>query len=66
MSEVRPRRTLGTGHWDKKLMRNMVDLSEADNYEDAKHEWIATGKVWWTGLGDEIPNYVKPHRNYCL
>ena len=30
----------------------MVELSNADNYDDAKHEWIATGEVWWDQVGD--------------
>ena len=44
------RRELGTGRWDKKLIQNMLELSVADNYEEAKHEWIATGEVWWSSL----------------
>lgn len=26
------KRSLGDGHWDKKLIANMVELSIADNY----------------------------------
>jgi len=53
------KRDLGEGHWDKKLMKRMVELSVADNYEDAKEEWLATGNVWWGGgLTDDIPEWV--------
>ena len=60
-------RELGNGHWDKALMRNMVHLSTADNYEEAKDEWLATGNVWWVGNG-EIPDWVANtnHRGKCL
>jgi len=51
------RRELGEGRWDKVLMRRMVNLSVADNYDDAKEEWLATGSVWWRGNG-EIPDWV--------
>lgn len=52
------RRELGDGHWDKALMRRMVELSDADNYNEAKDEWIATGDVWWRGNDDNVPNWV--------
>lgn len=61
------RRELGNGRWDKILIRKMTELSVADNYEEAKEEWIATGDVWWSGNGD-MPDWVSQseHRNYCL
>ena len=61
------RRELGNGRWDKILMKRMVELSVADNYDDAKEEWIATGDVWWSGSYD-IPEWVSnsSHHNYCL
>ena len=52
------KRELGNGKWDKALKRKMVELSVADNYEDAKEEWIATGEVWW-GQNDDIPDWVE-------
>ena len=55
------RRELGTGRWDKILMRRMVELSYADNYEEAKEEWIATGDVWWNGNGD-VPEWVSQNK----
>lgn len=62
---VKPNRELGEGRWDKKLIERMVELSKADNYDDAKHEWIATGNVWWTGLGD-APAWATNHIHKCL
>lgn len=61
------RRELANGRWDRVLKRRMVELSVADNYDDAKHEWIATGNVWWSGNG-EIPDWVSntQHQNHCL
>ena len=65
MQEVRRKRELGDGHWDRKLKQNMVDLSKADNYDEAKHEWIATGEVWWRGLRTPQPSWVS-NEGYCL
>lgn len=61
------RRELGEGRWDKILIRRMTELSVADNYNEAKDEWIATGDVWWNGNGD-IPDWVanSSHPNQCL
>tara|TARA_R110002020_G_scaffold53057_3_gene148739 strand:- start:7632 stop:8939 length:1308 start_codon:yes stop_codon:yes gene_type:complete len=62
------KRNLGNGKWDKVLKRRMVELSVADNYEEAKEEWIATGEVWW-GQNDEIPEWVRNSqmgRGKCL
>jgi hypothetical protein len=58
MSEFRAKRELGEGRWDKVLKRRMVELSNADNYDDAKEEWIATGSVWWGGL-NAVPDWVE-------
>ena len=59
------KRSLGNGRWDRELKRRMVSLSKADNYDDAKHEWIATGKVWWDSLG-AMPTWVTKHPYKCL
>ena len=45
------KRRLGNGRWDRVLMANMVELSVADNYDEAREEWIATGKCWWSTSG---------------
>ena len=66
---IKFKRSLGDGHWDRKLMANMVALSNADNYEEAKEEWIATGEVWHRRpdtLDEEIPSWVNEHEGKCL
>lgn len=40
--DIVAKRALGNGRWDKKLKANMVELSIADNYDEAKLEWTAT------------------------
>lgn len=61
------RRELGNGRWDKILIKRLTELSVANNYEEAKEEWIATGDVWWAGSAD-MPDWVSgsSHHNYCL
>ena len=53
---ITAKRELGEGRWDRKLRQNMTALSVADNYDDAKHEWIATGEVWWQGIRNKNQN----------
>lgn len=60
------KRTLGEGRWDKILKREMVALSVAENYDDAKYEWKATGEVWWQGIGTPRPAWASEHPNKCL
>lgn len=61
------KRELGEGRWDRILKRRMLELSVSDNYDEAKHEWIATGNVWWSGNG-QTPEWVSntEHQNHCL
>jgi hypothetical protein len=64
MSDYRTKRELGEGRWDKILKKRMVSLSEADNYDDAKEEWIATGRVWWGHYAnDAAPDWVNNSSN---
>ena len=58
MENIVAKRRLGDGRWDRALKRKMVELSVADNYDDAKHEWLATGNVWWSG-NDVMPDWVR-------
>lgn len=60
------KRELGNGRWDKILKRKMTELSVSDNYDEAKHEWVATGEVWWRGCGQERPEWAKGHEDQCL
>jgi len=65
---IEAKRSLGNGRWDKILKRKMVELSFADNYEEAKDEWETTGKVYkHTHYGQE-PDWVQDtgHLGYCL
>ena len=69
VDRINVKRSLGDGHWDRKLIANMVALSNADNYEEAKEEWIATGEVWHRRpdtLDEEIPSWVNEHAGKCL
>jgi len=61
--KINPRRKLGTGHYDRKLMERMVELSEADTYEEASEEWLATGNVYWGSI--EVPEWW-PTPKKCL
>jgi hypothetical protein len=66
--EITMSRELGNGRWDRVLKARMVELSEADNYDDAKEEWEATGKVWWGGINrnGSVPSWVEKHPRECL
>ena len=66
VDKIIPKRALTNGRWDRRLKERMVELSNADNYDDAKHEWIATGKVWWDEVGMVPPAYTNGHPYYCL
>jgi len=60
------KRQLGEGKWDKILKERMVELSVADNYEEAKHEWIATGEVFWSDFyvpQERMPEWITNSRN---
>ena len=65
-NRIIPKRALGEGRWDRVLKQKMVELSVSDDYDVAKHEWIATGKVWWDEVGSSEPGYTNGHPYYCL
>ena len=60
MSEM-PKRKLGKGRYDRKLIERMVELSVADNYDEAVREWVATGEVYT----DDVPDWWESP-SYCL
>ena len=71
---ISPKRSLGNGHWDRRLKQRMVALSDADEYENANKEWIVTDNVWYVPFGDDA-NLVLPdvhcigehtHAHECL
>jgi hypothetical protein len=61
---ITPRRKLGTGRYDKKLIERMVALSVADDYEEAHKEWMATGNVYWGNM--ELPEWWQDREGECL
>tara|TARA_R100000458_G_scaffold59850_1_gene72199 strand:- start:6042 stop:7340 length:1299 start_codon:yes stop_codon:yes gene_type:complete len=64
--QIEAKRDLGEGRWDKILKQKMVELSVADNYEDAKEEWKATGRVWWSRYNNrDAPDWVTNSSNGC-
>jgi len=65
---VGTKRELGEGRWDKVLKRRLIRLSDADNYDEAKLEWRATGKCWWSSDERTAPNWVAQtnHIGECL
>ena len=64
MNEERKfKRGLGEGRWDRKLKQEMVRLSVADNYEEAKYEWTATGEIWWNMGRGQAPDWVSNSTN---
>jgi hypothetical protein len=66
---VAAKRQLGEGRWDKILKRKLTEISDADDYEDAKLEWRVTGRCWWArGLSREAPHWVAQtnHSGECL
>ena len=61
------------GAFNKALISNLIKLSVSDNWDDAKHEWRATGRVWYRSmryLDTTIQQLPAPHAdnhpNYCV
>ena len=70
MEELLTKRELGDGRWDKILKKRLVELSNADNYDEAKYEWEVTGNVWYIPRTDD-PTIILPavhhhHPHKCL
>ena len=65
---IEAKRELGNGRWDKILKRKMVELSFADNYEEAKEEWEATGRAYKHTHYNNEPDWVAEigHIGFCL
>ena len=64
---IEAKRELGNGRWDKILKRKMVELSFADNYEEAKEEWEATGRAYKHTHYNNEPDWVTEigHIGFC-
>ena len=60
------------GPYNKALMRRMTELSDADNWDDAKKEWRITGEVWYIPLSnhygfERLPQvHQDKHPRECL
>ena len=60
-----------TGAFNIALKNNLVDLSVADDWKEARKEWKATGNVWYVPLRDDATEVLpEPHRSshphYCV
>tara|TARA_R110002012_G_scaffold303918_1_gene506201 strand:+ start:639 stop:1844 length:1206 start_codon:yes stop_codon:yes gene_type:complete len=55
-----------TGALNRALMTRLTELSVSDDWDEAKHEWRATGEVWYRPLRyaeTEIQQIPEPHCN---
>tara|TARA_R100001015_G_C4633548_1_gene198681 strand:+ start:1790 stop:2989 length:1200 start_codon:yes stop_codon:yes gene_type:complete len=62
-----------SGAFNKSLINNLVDISVSNDWEEAKHEWRATGNVWYRPMRyldttiQELPEpHCDNHPNYCV
>ena len=55
-----------------RITSKILELSNANDYEEAKKEWRITGNVWRHGVNDEsrlgfrVRDHVSGHPNSCL
>jgi len=63
-------RKLGDGHWDRKLIERMLEISLSPDIDEALKEWKATGECWWPSLNNtNPPEWVLESQTgvgYCL
>lgn len=60
-----------TGAFNVALKNNLVEMSVADDWKEARKEWKATGNVWYIPLSDDATDVLpEPHRSshphYCV
>ena len=52
------------------LSNRLLEMSESEDYEEAKHEWRVTGNVWYIPDGyyaDVLPvEHINRHNGYCV
>ena len=48
------------------LINKLTELSVSDNWEEAKHEWRATGNVFNPKLSELPEPHCNNHPNFCL
>jgi len=49
-----------------RLTNKLLELSNSDDYEEAKKEWRITGNVWRESSSGRTRNHVSGHPNSCL
>lgn len=53
-----------TGAYNVALKENLVKLSKADNWAEAREEWKATGNVWYVPMRDDAVEVLpEPHKS---
>ena len=59
-----------SGAYNVALKERLVELSDADNWKEARKEWKATGNLWYIPFADEavevLPEYHQGHPHYCV
>lgn len=60
-----------SGALNKALIDRLTEESVADNWEEAKHEWKATGQTWYIPIRDKalgrLPDvHLSKHPHYCI
>ena len=60
-----------SGAFNVALKNNLVDMSVADDWKEARKEWKATGNVWYIPLNDDATEVLpEPHKSshphYCV
>lgn len=60
-----------SGAFNIALKNNLVELSVADDWKEARKEWKATGNVWYIPLADDATEVLpEPHKSshphYCI
>lgn len=50
-----------TGAYNIALKENLTEISEADNWKEARKEWKATGNVWYIPLHEDASQILPPH-----
>jgi len=59
-----------SGALNKALIERLTAESVSDDWEQAKHEWKATGNTWYIPLRDNPnrlpPEHLAKHPHYCI
>ena len=60
-----------SGALNKALIERLTAESNSDDWEEAKHEWRATGNTWYIPLRDSAggrlpPEHLSKHPHHCI